>query len=103
VKFFLDGVPLDVMGSSMSLNNIPINLADRIEVYKGVAPIQLGTDALGGAVNIVSNKLMTSYLDVSHSMGSFQTHRSAINAQYVLPTGIVLKGSGFFNYSKNNY
>jgi len=103
VKFFLDGVPLDVMGSSMSLNNIPINLADRIEVYKGVAPIQLGTDALGGAVNIVSNKLMTSYLDVSHSVGSFQTHRSAINAQYVLPTGIVLKGSGFFNYSKNNY
>ncbi|NGM63360.1 TonB-dependent receptor [Sphingobacterium sp. SGG-5] len=103
VKFFLDGIPLDVMGSAMALNNIPINLADRIEVYKGVAPIQLGTDALGGAVNIVSNKLLSNYLDISHSMGSFQTHRSSINAQYVSPRGIVLKGSGFFNYSKNNY
>lgn len=32
VKFFIDGVPLDIMGSSMSLNNIPVNLSERIEV-----------------------------------------------------------------------
>lgn len=104
VKFFMDGVPLDIMGSAMSLNNIPVNLADRIEVYKGVAPIELGSDALGGAVNIVTNKSLSNYLDLSHSYGSFQSHQSALNTQYVdQPTGLVFKASGFFNYSKNNY
>ncbi|WP_437921248.1 TonB-dependent receptor plug domain-containing protein [Sphingobacterium sp. LRF_L2] len=104
VKFFLDGVPMDVMGSTMALNNIPVNLADRIEVYKGVAPIELGSDALGGAVNIVSKNSLSNYLDVSHSYGSFQTNQSSLNAQYVhQPTGLVVKASGFFNYSKNNY
>ncbi len=104
VKLFLDGVPLDVLGSAMNLNNIPVNLAQRIEVYKGVAPVELGSDALGGSVNIVTNQSLDNYLDVSHSYGSFQTHQSALTGQYVYkPAGLVIKGSTFFNYSKNNY
>lgn len=56
VRFFLDGVPMDNFGSSLTLNNIPINLAERIEIYKGVVPVWLGSDALGGAINIVTDK-----------------------------------------------
>src|SRR5690606_18056514 len=56
VKFFMDGIPMEYFGSSLSLNNLPINLIDRIEVYKGVVPVHLGSDALGGAVNIITNK-----------------------------------------------
>ena len=41
---------------SFDLNNVPINFADRIEVYKGVVPVGFGTDAIGGVVNIVTNK-----------------------------------------------
>ncbi len=104
VKLFLDGIPLDILGSAMNLNNIPVNLAQRIEVYKGVAPVELGSDALGGSVNIVTNKSLDNYLDLSHSYGSFQTHQSAVTGQYVYkPAGLVIKGSTFFNYSKNNY
>ncbi|TDE08072.1 TonB-dependent receptor [Dyadobacter psychrotolerans] len=104
VKLFLDGIPLDILGSAMNLNNIPINLAQRIEVYKGVAPVELGSDALGGSVNIVTNKSLDNYLDISHSYGSFQSHQSALTGQYVYkPAGLVIKGSTFFNYSKNNY
>jgi hypothetical protein len=36
VKIFIDGVPQEGVGSSFGLNNIPVNFADRIEVYKGV-------------------------------------------------------------------
>lgn len=36
IKFFVDGLPMDNFGSSFQLNNIPINFADRIEIYKGV-------------------------------------------------------------------
>lgn len=104
VKFFIDGVPMDVMGSAMALNNIPVNLADRLEVYKGVVPVQLGADAMGGAVNVVTNQKANNYLDLSHSYGSFNTNRSALIGQYVdKKTGITVKGSGFFNYSDNNY
>ncbi|MBE9463323.1 TonB-dependent receptor domain-containing protein [Dyadobacter subterraneus] len=104
VKYFIDGVPMEIMGSAMSLNNIPVNLAERIEVYKGVVPVQLGSDAMGGAVNVITNQKQTNYLDLSHSYGSFNTHRSSLTGQYVHPkTGITVKASAFFNYSNNNY
>jgi outer membrane receptor protein involved in Fe transport len=104
VKFFIDGIPMEVMGSAMSLNNIPVNLADRLEVYKGVVPVQLGADAMGGAVNVVTNQKASNYLDVSHSYGSFNTNRSALTAQVVdKKTGVIVKASGFLNASDNNY
>ncbi|MEJ2883799.1 TonB-dependent receptor [Pedobacter sp. GR22-6] len=104
VKFFIDGIPMEVMGSAMSLNNIPVNLADRLEVYKGVVPVQLGADAMGGAVNVVTNQGVKNYLDLSHSYGSFSTNRSAITGQFVeKKTGIIVKASGFLNSSLNNY
>jgi hypothetical protein len=43
VKVFIDGVPQEGVGSSFALNNIPVNFADRIEVYKGVVPVGFGT------------------------------------------------------------
>ena len=79
VKFFVDGIPIGVTGSSMSLNNIPNNIAERIVVYKGVVPVHLGSDALGGAVNIITNQKVSNYLDASYSAGSFNTHRSICN------------------------
>ena len=42
VKVFIDGVPMDGMSSAFGLNNIPAGLAKRVEVYKGVVPIELG-------------------------------------------------------------
>jgi hypothetical protein len=36
VKVFIDGVPQEGVGSSFGLNNIPVNFAERIEVYKGI-------------------------------------------------------------------
>lgn len=42
VKFFLDGIPMDNFGSSFNLANLSANMADRVEVYKGVLPVSLG-------------------------------------------------------------
>jgi len=103
VKIFIDGVPMDNFGSSFQMNNIPINLADRVEVYKGVVPIWLGGDALGGAVNIVTNSKPRTYLDASYSFGSFNTHRSTLNAGYTAKSGFTAEINAFQNYSDNNY
>ncbi|WP_037577298.1 TonB-dependent receptor [Sporocytophaga myxococcoides] len=103
VKFFMDGIPMDNFGSSFQINNIPINLAERIEVYKGVVPVWLGADALGGAVNIVTNANRRNYLDASYSFGSFNTHRTSINAGYTSKSGLTAQLNLFQNYSDNNY
>ncbi|MDR1645198.1 MAG: carboxypeptidase-like regulatory domain-containing protein [Tannerellaceae bacterium] len=103
VKFFIDGIPMENFGSSFQINNIPINLAERIEVYKGVVPISFGADALGGAVNIVTGNRQNSYLDASYSFGSFNTHKSCINAGYTVANGFTLQLNLFRNYSDNNY
>jgi outer membrane receptor protein involved in Fe transport len=104
VRFFLDGIPMESFGGSMSLNNIPVNLAERIEVYKGVVPVELGSDALGGAVNIITDQHTSKFMDASYSYGSFNTTRAALNGRYTdEKTGLIFNFSGFHNYSDNNY
>lgn len=103
VKFFMDGIPMDNFGTSLQMNNIPINVADRIEVYKGVVPVKLGADALGGAINIVTNPNKRNYLDISYSYGSFNTHKSSINAGYTSKSGFTVQFNAYQNYSDNNY
>jgi len=103
IRYFIDGVPMDGMGSSFQINNIPINAAERIEVYKGVVPIWLGSDALGGAINIVTGNRNRNYIDASYSYGSFNTHRSVINAAATSKSGLTVQLSAFQNYSDNSY
>ncbi len=103
VRFFIDGMPMDAMSSAFQINNLPINLAERIEVYKGVVPVNFGSDALGGAVNIVTKKAMGTYLDASYSYGSFNTHKTFINAGHTSEKGFTAQISAFQNYSDNDY
>ncbi len=103
VKFFIDGIPLENFGSSLSLNNFPATLIERAEIYKGVVPIYLGADALGGAVDIITNRRKNDFLDASYDFGSFNTHRATVNGQYYSKKGWVFQLSSFYNYSDNNY
>lgn len=104
IRYFLDGVPLDTKGSEVSLANLPVNIIDRIEIYKGVVPASLGTDALGGAINIITKQEKKNYLDVSYGIGSFHTHKADLNTQFVEPkTGLIIKPTIGVNYSKNDY
>ncbi len=103
VKFFLDGIPMDNFGSSLTLNNLPVTMAERVEVYKGVLPNHLGADALGGAVNIVTRD-NPNFLDLSYGFGSFNTHKASVNGAFTNPkSGLTLRANAFYNYSDNNY
>lgn len=104
VRYFIDGVPLETKGSEVSLANLPVNIIDHIEMYKGVVPAYLGSDALGGAINIVTKKEKKNYLDMSYGIGSFHTHKADLNAQIVFPkSGIIVRPTVGVNYSKNDY
>lgn len=103
IKFFLNGIPLENLGNSLTLNNFPATLIDRIEVYKGVVPIHLGADALGGAVNILTSQKNKKFIDVSYDLGAFNTHRATINGQFTTDYGLLLRVSSFYNHSDNDY
>ncbi|MDO5970712.1 TonB-dependent receptor [Flavivirga aquimarina] len=103
IRFFIDGIPMENFGSSLTLNNFPVNLIKKVEIYKGVVPIELGADALGGAINISTVDLKKTYLDASYSFGSFNTHKASINGQYAHEKGFFTAFSYFNNYSDNNY
>lgn len=104
VKVFIDGVPQEGVGSSFGLNNIPVNFADRIEVYRGVVPVGFGSDAIGGVINIVTPKRQRRwFVDASYSYGSFNTHKSYVNFGQTTKNGLKYEINAFQNYSDNNY
>ena len=103
VKFFLDGIPMDNFGASFGLNNLSPSMVGRVEVYKGVLPVNLSADALGGAVNIITRR-EANYLDASYSVGSFNTHRVSVNHAYTHgKSGFTIRTHLFYNYSDNSY
>lgn len=104
VKVFIDGVPQEGAGTALDLNNLPVGFADRIEVYKGVVPVEFGSDAIGGVINIVTNRRRRDwFLDASYSYGSFHTHRSQIDFGRTSRSGFLFEMNAFQNYSDNDY
>lgn len=104
VKIFIDGVPQEGTGTAFGLNNIPVNFAERIEVYKGVVPVNFGTDAIGGIVNIVTNKQRRNWFaEASYSYGSFNTHKSYLHIGRTSENGFLFEINAFQNFSDNNY
>ena len=104
VKVFIDGVPQEGAGTALDLNNLPVNFAERIEVYRGVVPVGFGTDALGGVVNIVTNQQRQRWFaDASYSYGSFNTHKSSLRFGQSLRRGWFYEANAFQNFSDNDY
>jgi len=55
VAIFLDGTPLSSASHSVvSLGDLPATAIERIEVYRGSAPLGLGPAAPGGAIHLVT-------------------------------------------------
>ena len=104
IKVFIDGVPQEGAGTAFNLNNIPVSFAKRVEVYKGVVPVEFGADALAGVVNIVTEKSARQWvLDASYSYGSFNTHKSHVHFGRSLAGGFTYELNAYQNYSDNDY
>ncbi|XXT18869.1 TonB-dependent siderophore myxochelin receptor MxcH [Sorangium sp. So ce429] len=105
VRFFIDGVPLDLAGYPFGVSNVPVNLVERVEIYRGVVPVRFGADALGGAVNLVTDRdVRGTHGAASYEIGSYDTHRLTLSARHLHePSGFFTRVSGFFDYAKNDY
>ncbi|HVJ91341.1 MAG TPA: TonB-dependent siderophore myxochelin receptor MxcH [Labilithrix sp.] len=104
IPFFLDGVPLELAGYPFGIANVPVNLVERVDIYRGVVPIRFGSDGLGGAVNLVRDQRYDTHAGVSYQAGSFGTQRVTLHGRYRHePTDLVIGSSVFLDAAKNNY
>ena len=105
IKIFLDGKPLNSPDGTFGINDIPVQLLERIEVYKGVVPARFGGDSLGGAVNIVTRDFGGgSYIDLNYSLGSYDTQRAAFVLKKTFKEQKIELGfGGFYNTAANDY
>lgn len=103
IKFFVDGNPIDNLGDTQGINIIPIQQTERFEIYKGVIPVELGTDALGGAVNIITRKENRDFIDFSTAYSSFNTTKNSLQFRKSLGQNFYVSVAGSYNHSDNNY
>ncbi len=105
VRVFLDGIPLEAAGYPFGVGDVPVSLVSRAEVYSGVVPVRFGTDALGGAINLVSDeRLTTTRAAGSLQVGSFGTYRASASAQLGrTASGLFARGEVFFDSAQNDY
>lgn len=105
IRFFYADVPLNFTPYAFGIANVPVNMIDRVEIYKGVVPIQFGADALGGAVNLVPPKANLGWGgSASYQLGSFGTHRATASISYAdQNTGLFVIAGGFYDYTDNDY
>lgn len=57
VMVYVDGVPFNsAAGGGVDLSQFPVSSIERIEIFRGAVPVQLGQASIGGAVNIITRK-----------------------------------------------
>ncbi|WP_273085916.1 TonB-dependent receptor [Capnocytophaga gingivalis] len=104
IGFFIDELPLSEQTDYIDINDIPVDMIDRIEIYKGVVPARFGGSSLGGAVNIVIREYPEKYADLSYGLESFNTHKlQAVFKRNLKEKGLTLGIGGSYTTADNNY
>lgn len=104
IGFFIDETPLNDQSDFIDLNDIPIDMIDRIEIYKGVVPAKFGGSSMGGAVNIVIKEYPDRYADLSYTRESFNVNKAqTVFKRNLKEAGLVFGIGGGYTYADNNY
>jgi outer membrane cobalamin receptor len=85
VQIYLDGYALNTPDGSFSINDIPLQFIDRIEIYKGIVPPEFGGDGLGSAINVVTIDAPGSYYDAWYSYQSYGVQEGSLVYKHYFP------------------
>lgn len=103
IRQYIDGIPLEFLYPALDIGNIPLTGIKRVDIYKGVVPVDIGTDALGGAINIITEDKTKNNLQATYSIGSFNTHLGGVDLTLANENHGFINVTGGVNYSDNNY
>ncbi|MGQ9662139.1 MAG: TonB-dependent receptor plug domain-containing protein, partial [Kiritimatiellia bacterium] len=99
----VDGVPLltDHIHTGVNVDHIPPSTIERIEIMRGAASAQYGTDAIGGIVNLVTRRAS------DKPEGTLQVHWDSQNTYegnltVLTPVGNNVRVSSFFSWEQSD-
>lgn len=104
IGFFIDETPMNDHSDFIDINDIPMELIDRIEIYKGVVPAKFGGSSMGGAVNLVIKEYPERYVDFSYTHESFNVHKiQTVLKRNIKDKGMTIGVGGGYTYADNDY
>ncbi|WAC13038.1 TonB-dependent receptor [Dyadobacter pollutisoli] len=103
VRVYIDGLPMEFIYPNFDISTLPIGNLKRIDVYKGVLPVDVGTDALGGGINLVTEQKSYNSLRASYNVGSYNTHLGDFALGLANKKNYFVHVTGAVNYSDNSY
>ncbi len=104
IGIFMDETPMNDQSDYVDINDIPTDMIDRIEIYKGIVPAKFGGSAMGGAVNIVLKEYPDRYADISYSHESFNVNKAqTVFKRHLKDAGLVFGVGGSYTYADNSY
>lgn len=104
IGIFMDETPMNDQSDYVDINDIPTDMIDRIEIYKGIVPAKFGGSAMGGAVNIVLKEYPDHYADISYSHESFNVNKAqTVFKRHLKDAGLVFGVGGSYTYADNDY
>lgn len=104
VQIYMDGYPLNTPDGNFSINDIPLQFIDRIEIYKGIVPPEFGGDGLGSAINVVTIDTDKDFYDVAYKIQSYSVHEGNATIRHFFPkinTAMTLYAGGAL--AQNDY
>lgn len=103
IRVFLDGVPLDARSAALALSTLSVEDLDRVELYKGVLPAEMGSDALGGGLNLVTRSIRRDAVETSYQTGSFGELRLQGRIHKKLGEHAFLRLEGGWGQAENDF
>ena len=104
IGIFMDETPMNDQSDYVDINDIPTDMIDRIEIYKGIVPAKFGGSAMGGAVNIVLKEYPDRYADISYSHESFNVNKAqTVFKRHLKDAGLEFGVGGSYTYADNSY
>ncbi|MEE8304203.1 MAG: TonB-dependent receptor plug domain-containing protein, partial [Candidatus Tectomicrobia bacterium] len=101
VGVYLNGVRLNQANFGLvDLGDIPLDNVERVEIYRGFSPLQLGAGSIGGSINLVTRQVVGETINrLSASYGSFDTRKFTLyRSQAFTNLGYVV----LFNYTESD-
>jgi outer membrane receptor for ferrienterochelin and colicins len=100
---FIDGVHLlsDHIHTGQNIDLIPPENIERIEIIKGAASAQYGSDAMGGIINIITKKTDDNpNLTISSDIGSYSSY--SIGMALGTPVNTNIRSSTYVNWNQSD-
>lgn len=84
----LGDLPLGAEGEPFDLSLVPVSLLERIEVYRGGAPVWLGAGGIGGVLRLVPREDTRSMAEIAAGAGSYGLYHGRIATSVVGERGV---------------